>query len=470
MKKILIKNFLLIFVLCISAVSCKKDFLELAPQQSVSNEEALLTIGDFQSSITAVYNGLQDPDYYGRYFFLVPDVMSDDVKQHPSANRAKDYAEYTAIDGDFIAEEMWQEMWQEINNLNAIINAVVELPSTVQDDYNHIIGEALALRGIVYFDMVRAFAQHYSFTADASHLGVPIVLEFDQLNEPSRNSVKQVYDQVISDMTKAIGQMSDESRSGSSSTLSQTSVKALLARVYLYKDDLVNAEQLATEVINSNKYSLVDNANYAGAWAGDGLIGTETIFSLTMDDSDNNGSDALGGMYNETGYGDYLPSGDLVSLIPDDDVRRGWFVEDTFLDGDYAPYRMAKYPDNNGADDAKVMRLAEVYLIRAEARARQNNNDAQGDIDIIRQRSQPSAANVTATGQALIDEAMLERRKELCFEGQRTWDLMRHKQDIVRTNCTSSICLISYPSERVIMPIPEAEMDANPNIEPNPGY
>ena len=89
---------------------------------------------------------------------------------------------------------------------------------------------------------------------------------------------------------------------------------------------------------------------------------------------------------------------------------------------------------------------------------------------MIRQRALPSAAPVSATGQALIDEVMLERRKELCFEGQRLWDLMRHKQSVIRTQCTSSICTINYPAEKVILPIPEAELDANPNMQPNPGY
>jgi hypothetical protein len=77
---------------------------------------------------------------------------------------------------------------------------------------------------------------------------------------------------------------------------------------------------------------------------------------------------------------------------------------------------------------------------------------------------------VTATGQALVDEVLLERRKELCFEGQRLWDLMRYKKNVVRNQCTSSICTINYPNEKVILPIPEAELDANPNMEPNPGY
>lgn len=467
MKHIYIKS--LIVSLAFVVLSCGEDFLELTPQQSVANEDALTTLDDYKSSITGVYNSMSSANYYGRYFLLVPDVMADDVKQHPSANRAKDYAEYSAVIGDGIAAGMWGLMFSTINAANAIINAEVDLPASVEAEKTHIVGEAMALRGQIYFDMVRLFAQHYTFTSDASHLGVPIVLEFDQSNEPSRNSVREVYDQIISDMTTAINMMDDDTRSGTTSTLSKSAVQALLARVYLYKGDYANAESMANTVINSGKYSLVSNANYySEGWVAD--FSSESIFEINMTENDNRGSDALGRMYIVEGYGDYLPSDDLVSLIPNDDARINWFQADPFLTGDYAPNRLVKYPSVAGTNNTKVIRLSEVYLIRAEARAQQSNNAAQADVDLIRQRAQPGAAPVTATGAALIDEVLLERRKELAYEGQRLWDLMRYKQDIVRTNCTSPVCTISYPNERVILPIPEAELDANPNIEPNPGY
>ncbi|WP_305981666.1 RagB/SusD family nutrient uptake outer membrane protein [Roseivirga thermotolerans] len=454
--------------LLLAVAACSDEFLELTPHQSVSNEQALTTIDDYNSSITAVYNGLSSANYYGRYFLLVPDVMSDDVKQHPSANRAKDYAEYIATVGDGIALGMWQEMWQNINALNAIINADVELPAAVEADRNHIVGEAYALRGLVYFDMVRMFAQHYTYTNDASHLGVPLVLEFDQFNEPSRNTVEEVYNQIIADMNQGISMLSNNPRTGRTSTLNNTAAKALLARVYLYKEDWANAEALATEVINSGEYTLVSNGNYLSSWSSD--YSSESIFEIAMTENDNRGSDALGRMYIVEGYGDYLPSNDVVSLYSNDDVRRGWFKEDNFLTGDYAPYRVNKYPSINGTDNTKVIRLSEVYLIRAEAKANQGDNTAQADVNAIRQRADATAPPVTAVGPALLDEVLLERRKELAFEGQRLWDLMRYKQDVVRNQCTSSICTINYPNNRFILPIPEAELDANPNMQPNPGY
>ena len=133
--------------------------------------------------------------------------------------------------------------------------------SDIQSEFNNVVGQAYAIRALAHFNLVSIFAQHYTFTNDASHLGVPIVLEFDVSSRPARNTVKEVYDQVISDFNTAIGLMSvDPSNAG---FFSKEAAQALLSRVYLYKEDYSNAESMASAVINSGKFSLVSNANYA---------------------------------------------------------------------------------------------------------------------------------------------------------------------------------------------------------------
>lgn len=450
-------------------LSCSESFLELTPQQSVSDLEALENLEDMNSSITGVYDEISGSYYYGRYMIMIPDVMADDVKQNSQANRIDNYAEYIVDQSDPDAASLWTGMYRAINAANNIINSDVDVAAGAQADKDHIIGEAYALRAQIYFDMVRLFAQHYTFTPDASHLGVPLVLNFDAANKPERNTVKQVYDQVITDMTMAISLMKSESRSGDSSTLSSTSVKALLSRVYLYKEDWPNAEAMATEVIGSG-YSLVPNTNYLNLWNTDNS--SESIFEISMTEADNVGGNGIAGLYLPQVFGDYLPSNDVVSLYDAADARLSTFIEDPFLTGEFAPFRMNKYPSFNGFDNVKVMRLAEIYLIRAEARAEIGTNisGAQDDLDMVHQRALPSAPDNEDTGQTLKDAIFLERRLELCFEGQRLWDLMRKKMDIVRTQCTAAICLIPYPSDTVILPIPQVETDANPNITPNPGY
>lgn len=451
-------------------LSCSESFLEVSPQSSVSNEDALTSLEDLETSITGVYDEFQSAYYYGRYMFLIPDVMADDVKQNEQANRVVDYAQHVQSVSDAQASSLWTGMYYSNNALNNIINSDIEVTATSQDEKDHIMGEAYALRGMIYFDLVRLFANHYTYTSDASHLGVPIILDFDYTIEPTRNTVAEVYDQIISDMTTALTLIDDTSRSGDSSTLSAIAVKALLARVYLYMEDWENAEAMATEVIETGGFSLIENADYLTLWSQDNT--SESIFEISQTESDNQGGNNLGAMYVVDGYGDYLPSNDVISLYDPNDARLQVFIEDELLAGDYAPYRMNKYPDVLGYDNIKMMRLAEIYLIRAEARAQIGTNisGAQEDLDMVRQRALPSAPDVTATGEALIEEILLERRLELCFEGQRLWDLMRYKKDIVRNQCTASICYIPYGDDTNILPIPQNETDVNPNIEQNPGY
>lgn len=460
---------IILIIMTMFFMSCSKSFLELTPQQSVSDLNALTNIGDLNSTVTGIYNEISGSPYYGRYMLLIPEVMADNVKQNSQANRIIDYAQHVMNKSDVDAANLWTSMYRAINSANNIINSDIPVTAAIQADKDHIIGEAYALRGLIYFDMVRMYAQHYTYTSGASHLGVPLILDFDPKRKPQRNTVKEVYEQVISDMTKATTLMKSASRSKNSNTLSSTSVKALLARVYLYKEDWVNAEIMATAVIGSS-YSLVTNSNYAKLWSTDNS--TESIFEISMTTSDNRGSNSIAGLYIKEIYGDYLPSKDVVSLYNASDLRLSTFKTDPLLVGAYASLRVNKYPDIIGNDNVKVIRLAEIYLIRAEARAFLGTNvlGAQQDLDVVRKRALPSAATTTATDQALKDEIMLERRLELCFEGQRLWDLMRKKMGIVRTQCTSAKCSIPYGDNTNVLPIPQFETDTNPNITQNPGY
>ncbi len=462
-----------IFIVTILAglvFSCSDSFLELTPQQSVSDTEALLDLDGYKSSITGIYNKLSGAEYYGRYMIMIPDVLADDVKQNSQANRLVDYAEHIQRVSDTDALNLWGSAYEGINAANAIINSETILADAILDEQNHIVGEAYALRGLIYFDLVRMFAQQYNYTADASHLGVPIVLNFDLDNEPSRSTVAEVYEQIISDMTTGISLMSNSSRSGNSNTLSPNATRALLAKVYLFQEDWSNAEAMASSVIDSGDYSLISNDNYYDLWTTDNS--TESIFEISMTETDNVGGNGIAGLYLQAGFGDYLPSNDVVDLYPSNDVRLSTFEIDPLLTGEFAPNRMIKYPDINGFDNVKVVRLAEMYLIRAEARAEIGTDiaGAQDDLDMVRQRAIADEPDNSEIGDALKDAIFLERRLELAFEGQRLWDLMRNQMDIVRTNCTAQTCFIAYGADTVIMPIPQDETDVNPNLEQNSGY
>ncbi len=287
---------------------------------------------------------------------------------------------------------------------------------------------------------------------------------------PSRNTVAEVYTQVLSDLITAEDLMTiDPSNAG---YFSKEAAQAMLSRVYLYMEDYENAEAKATDVIDSQKYELATAAAYPSMF----LEGnsSEAIVEMVYSITDNPGSDHLGGMYKATGYGDYLPAKDLLDMMDDNDVRKTMFMSDPKLSGVYCCLRVNKYPSSGsqiGTDNIPVIRLSEVYLNRAEARARMNDFiGARSDLQLIRQRANPDAVPLTLTGDALTEEILKERRRELCFEGHRIFDITRNKQDMVREDCTSTICEVTYPNDRFILPIPDGETNANDNIDQNPDY
>lgn len=464
-----IKRDMAVLIIIALTLSCSNDFLDLQPQQSIATDLALQSVGDFKAASIGTYDGLSSSNYYGRYFVLVSDIMSDDVKQNASANRASDWAAYagSATDNNNLATNIWSKAYSVIDMCNRIILSDTEVSPSVQDELDDYKGQAYAVRALVYFDLVRIYAQHYTFTNDASHLGVPIVLEIDPFNKPARNTVKEVYDQIISDFNSALGLISKKKNSF---FLTESGVNALLSRVYLYKEDWEKAVAAADKVINSNLYSLVNTENYQSIFNTD--HSSESIFEINMHETDTRGTDALGGMYLVTGYGDYLPSKDVLDLIPTNDVRNSLYITDPGLAGDYASKRVNKYDSKLGLNNTPVIRLSEVILNRAEAYAHipGAETEAQQDLNKIRQRALPTAPDVTATGPQLIEEILTERRIELAFEGHRLYDLTRYKKGVHRSDCTSSVCDVSYPSNRFVLAIGQAEIDVNPNIEQNTGY
>lgn len=469
--------------LIFAVLSCS-DFLEIKPQQSLELNSALTSLGDFQLAVNGMYDRMTSADYYGRYFVLLPDIMSDDVKQNATANRAKEMAQFSTLPSQFQVVDIWNTIYSNINRANMIIATDITVKASDQAAYNHLKGQAYALRALGHFDLVRMYAQTHSFTANASHPGVPIkttpsLSTNDFANAVTRSTVEEVYTQVITDLLKAETLSLSKPTSGTTTaTLYKEFVQGLLSRVYLYKRDWTNAAAYATKVIDAryptgaNVHTLVNNAGYRAMFTAN--FSTESLLELAQLADDNRGADVLGRMYIAEGFGDYLPAKDIYDLIATNDVRKvADFKADAGLSGIYAAHRVDKYNLTTNLNNTKVMRLSEVYLIRAEALANlgTNNTQAQSDLNTIRRRAIPTAPLVTATGTALINEILLERRKELCFEGHRLWDLTRNAIGVVRVNCTAPAdkCNLSYPNDLFILPIPSDEINRS-GIAQNPGY
>ena len=465
--------------LVVFSVSCGEDFLELDPILQVPVEDYLTNVDDFHAAINGAYDQMQLPDYYGRYFLLIPDIMGEDIKQNASANRGKEWAEYNGAPTTNQNEhrEFWAEIYEIINMANQMINSDFEPLPDRKEEFDNIIGQAYAVRALAHFDLVRLFAQTYVFTPGATHPGVPIVTEFDREARPARNTVAEVYDQVISDFERALTLLTETP--STTGVFSAEAVQALLSRVYLYMERYDDAEDLASAVIDSGRFELVDRDKYAAQFL-DGRS-SESIFEMVFNLVDNPGADHLGGMYKRSGYGDYLPSRQLFALFEDDDIRGTLFVDDDRLDdGIYADAdgegkRVYKYPSEGeiiATDNLPVIRLSEVILNRAEARAKTGNDvGALADLNLIRERAGVSELD-GLSGQVLVDAILEERRRELFAEGHRIFDITRNRLDVVRTDCTApgEACTITFPNNRFILPLPQEETDVNKVIGQAPGY
>ena len=458
---------------------CGEDFLEKSPEQSVDTGLALGDIDNIEVAVNGIYNGLQDPDYYGRYFVLTFDIMGDHVKQSvQNSNRLTLQYRYNINSNSADAREMWEDAYAVINRANNVIKAIPALDDPAnQERIDQALAEALALRALAHWDLVRYFSLPYNTSntsvapgADGAggHLGVPVVTDLLLPDAtPARNTVAEVYAQVVADLTAAIDLFDPESFSRT--RLTAGAARSILAKVYLYMEDWGNAETFATAVLDDANYTELAAADFVGSW--NSITSTnDRIFEVAFSNAEQNGTNSLGYMYSPNGYYDMLPTTDLDNIVASvsdgaTDVRTQLWDTSVPIATKY------KGPDHPGGFEFTcVLRTADIRLVRAEARAEQGNaTGARADLDFI--RSNRGIGNSTAADGDLIDAILDERAIELAFEGNRMLDLARRGRDVVRVDCIlTSACTVTYPDARFALPIPQVELDINPNMVQNTGY
>ena len=450
-------------------LSCKDQFLDQVPYDSVNSNVAVQTEGDMSNAVNGIYSGMRSSNLYARTIPFVNDVMADNVYiSTANSGRYLNQNTYSINSQDTYFTGLWASAYSVILRANNVINAgVTSTTNTAQYQ-----GEALTTRGLMYFDLVRLFAKQY--TADSTSMGVPIVLTYDALAKPGRSSVAQVYTQIVSDLTKGYNLMTITKNS---SYASKYVAEALLAKVYLYKGDYAKAKAAALDVVTKGGYTLTDSSGYVAYWANPAprTDKLETIFEVSSDNVNNAGSDALANMYSQAGYGDGLASSDLYNLYSSRDVRKNLIIVGKRSGND--ALIVNKYPNvsnNNDKDDFKIIRYADVLLILAESYYRTGDaTNALKYLNMVAQKREPSLKAYTVTGTALLDAIVTERRKELAFEGDRFVDLNRLGRDIVRsTQYPSAARTIPFTDYRRVAPIPQDELNANATIrtQQNPGY
>lgn len=403
--------------------------------------------------------------------YIIPyaTVSGDEIVLNTSEatwNNYQNFAQTSDDDAGPLAM-IWKNGYMVINNCNQITEHIpglkAKFPNST-DELDGYMAQALFVRALMHFQMCQAFGQNYSFTPDASHLGMAIVTRPLGLSEkPSRNTVAEVYGQVIKDLEESL-RYYPEGFAFSRNLPSPLSSQALLARVYLNKGDWAKAAEYAGKVID--QIQLTPRSEYATMFTGmQEPAKDEMIYTLS------------GLKSNKTGQNYKLywqkepkarPSSRVYNLIPEGDIRK----DVTEYEGNYA---CMKFNIPDGAADPfsniPILRVSEMYLIRAEALNESGKTDkAAADIEALQSRAmgiEVKLPDMSKEQMALLIEE--ERIKELCFEGQRLWDITRRHKDLVRTDDSSAtVKEIKYPDYRFVLPIPAVELESNDNMKNNP--
>lgn len=477
------KNSILVLGL-IMIQGCSEDLLDQSPDHVISEKLVLNSVEKLDKLLIGSYNEISRNTYLGRVLYKRAAVKGTDFRFVKTTYNPRDYEligykyeESSNSSGS--CEDLWIQSFKTINNLNLIIN---NIDAATGDDSKkqEILGEALGLRGMVYFDLARTFAYPW-IKAGASSQGLPIKLSSEEI-VLERSDLGVTYDQIILDMQNSLDLLKENSwDQGSTKYLTKTGVTALLARVYLYKQDWENALKYAKEVIAVRG---ANNLMGINSYAFDDY-NSESIFELSITSQNSLGSNGLGAQFDlkDGGQGDIIATQTFVDLLSvyEGDPRAALLEEDK----EGTQQAFVKYINRSeggglSAHNIPVVRLSEMYLIAAEATAQGAGGDteAQSFLNVlIEKRTTDFASNqVTEIGEALKNRIAEERRRELALEGHGVYDYIRRGKDInrpsnehVNTGIDVSNLDILATDNRTICPIPASEIEAT-GMEQTQGY
>ena len=420
------------------------DFLDQEPVDSISGESAITDLQSAQAAVDGLYNRLNG--FYSGYVLLRQlGSMSDE-------QNGSDPGQFSFNTVDPIspaARIAWDGNWSVIFNTNNIINKIPEVSGLSVEQKNKFIGEAKFVKSLQYLLLVQFFGDvPWQDDTDIRILrGLP------------RTPVAEIYSNMTRDLTEAEQWLPDsyETAGGSRARIISGAATALLARIHLYQDNWEEAEKKATEIIENLLFSL--SPEYQNAFEENS---EESILEYVFIEDTGN---TIAGVFLPSslgGFNEVIPTTKIIDAFESVDPRK-----DVIISSENGDYYVSKYKKLGTNQEVKILRLAEMYLIRAEARAWQGNiSGAAEDLNVIRNRA--GLGNTTATDKAsLLSAIEQERFLELSFEGHRWIDLVRTGRV---EQVMSAFNPSTWQSRAKLLPIPQSELETNPNLTQNPGY
>ncbi|NII26998.1 RagB/SusD family nutrient uptake outer membrane protein [Pseudoflavitalea sp. X16] len=448
MKKIIIPVFISLFL-----AGCVR---EITPSDAIDTNTLVQTKEGLTNAVNGAYalfkdhvpfNGTSDDNLmYLRQYFQLADFASDDIVcGQMTTDPFMNSFSLNHSPAQTNTRYFWYISYKIINDANTVIEAAAK-NANPDASIKQLIGECYFLRAFAHFNLVRFFAKPY--TIDPTAPGVIIRTSTSEPSLKARATVKQVYDAVVADAEKAASLM--EQPRGVQYA-SKEAAWALLSRAYLYMADHPKTIEYSDKVINSGRFVLTTAATYPALFA-NAQTGTETIFCIAftaLEDYGKFGSIASM-IYSDgnSGWGEEFASQSLRDTMSSQpgDVRSSYIVPSKDGGGvvqkknGIEMYYISKFSfqGNSPTLSSPIMfRLAEMYLNRAEAKAKSNNvAGALADVDSIRNKRGLSGAlysGVLPAGKTVLEVVLKERRVELAFEGHRVFDVYRNKLPLNRT-------------------------------------
>lgn len=442
-NKILLTLIIILFL----AASCRKGFLDTAPTNKVDDSNVFTTVSNQKTIINGIYRYL-----YSRFseqntpgqggIMLMIDFLGEDIGQL----RPLWYTSFGSWQGhrndrSYYTSYAYRLYYRVIGNANQVIDNIDKAIGT-DEEKKMIKAEALALRAWAYSYLVQFFAKRYDAAAKPNgQPGVPLIITASDQNKP-RATVEEIYDQINKDLDNAIALFSDGAAEPvNKSHISLLVAKGIKARVALTMQDYATAADYAKQVVNAGKFRLMTMAEYTAGFNNINLSEWMWGAILQQDQGDTFGS--FFGQISYDGNTTYVRAApkiinaSLYEQISNTDIRKKmWEPKPTTQNFPLpsnsfvrVPYMSRKFSirERPTIGDVPYMRSAEMYLIQAEANARITGKEAEARQALFTLAQKRDSAYVmsTASGQALIDEIMIQRRVELWAEGFRFLDLKR---------------------------------------------
>jgi len=449
------KKYIFIATIAFASVSCN-GILDTVPQTTISDASVIIDEKSSLAALTGVYDGVQG--YFG-VNQLAHNVIADNVVSSTAPGNIIPTLTASGSGAfDPTSGAGYSAAYATINRANFVISKTSALNNIVikPASKKQYLGEAYFLRALTYFDLVRTYG------------GVPVItnptLSPTQDNGIKRATVADTYAQVLADLNAADTLLTETIVRNHANRFS---VYALKSRFYLYTENWDKAEEYASKVIaNTTGFKLVKP--YSTFYTT--TKSTESIFELSFSSSDKNPIYTYLLSSAEGGRLDYIVEPGFAAQLLD--PTKGGARKSLIKLLPTGAYEPTEYANQDGSSSLYVLRLAEQYLIRAEARVKKTTSDlANAIIDLNTIRTRSDVASFVATGSTTANDVLLaienERRYELAFEGHRFSDIVRTGRAATVFGALNS--LFTDPG-RWVFPIPYSAIVADPDLEQSAAY